>query len=198
VWKDALQHVERLPPDVRDRRRLEILLSLASSLLPLGRVDEAEKGLLAARAAVFEGVSADAELLVFIHGTGSSTAGSFGELRRAAAAAEWAELRKRFGAHVYGFEHRTFSESPIDNAIALATALPEGGFYFWIRTPIDDAKFAQALHRTYNVTVLPGSFLARDVHGANPGRNHIRVALVAPPGECLEGIRRIGAFARSL
>jgi len=80
----------------------------------------------------------------------------------------------------------------------LATTLPEGGFYFWIRTPIDDAKFAQALHRTYNVTVLPGSFLARDVHGANPGRNHIRVALVAPPGECLEGIRRIGAFARSL
>ena len=40
AWKDALQHVERLPPDVRDRRRLEILLSLAGSLLPLGRIDE--------------------------------------------------------------------------------------------------------------------------------------------------------------
>jgi transcriptional regulator with AAA-type ATPase domain/tetratricopeptide (TPR) repeat protein len=42
AWKDALQHVERLPPDVRDRRRLEILLSLAGSLLPLGRVDEVD------------------------------------------------------------------------------------------------------------------------------------------------------------
>jgi len=42
AWKDALQHVERLPPDARDRRRLEILLSLASSLLPLGRVDEVD------------------------------------------------------------------------------------------------------------------------------------------------------------
>jgi len=40
AWKDALEHVERLPPDVRDRRRLEILLSLAGSLLPLGRIDE--------------------------------------------------------------------------------------------------------------------------------------------------------------
>jgi DNA-binding NtrC family response regulator/tetratricopeptide (TPR) repeat protein len=40
AWKDALQHVERLPPDVRDRRRLEILLALASSLLPLGRIAE--------------------------------------------------------------------------------------------------------------------------------------------------------------
>jgi transcriptional regulator with AAA-type ATPase domain/tetratricopeptide (TPR) repeat protein len=40
AWKDALQHVERLPPDIRDRRRLEILLVLASSLLPLGRIAE--------------------------------------------------------------------------------------------------------------------------------------------------------------
>src|SRR5262245_8667822 len=40
AWKDALQHVERLPPDARDRRRLEILLSLAGSLLPLGRIEE--------------------------------------------------------------------------------------------------------------------------------------------------------------
>ena len=40
AWKDALQHVERLPPDVRDRRRFEILLSLAGSQLPLGRIEE--------------------------------------------------------------------------------------------------------------------------------------------------------------
>jgi N-succinyldiaminopimelate aminotransferase len=80
----------------------------------------------------------------------------------------------------------------------LATALPDGGFYLWIRTPIDDAEFARGLYGKYNVSVLPGSYLARDAHGTNPGRRHIRVALVAPPDECLEGVRRIAAFARSV
>jgi N-succinyldiaminopimelate aminotransferase len=80
----------------------------------------------------------------------------------------------------------------------LETAMPEGGFYLWIRTPIDDAAFARGLYQKYNVSVLPGSYLAREAHGINPGRQHIRVALVAPPDECLEGVRRIAAFARSL
>jgi N-succinyldiaminopimelate aminotransferase len=48
------------------------------------------------------------------------------------------------------------------------------------------------------VTVLPGSFLARDAHGANPGRNHVRIALVAPLAECVEAAQRIGRLARSL
>lgn len=77
----------------------------------------------------------------------------------------------------------------------LATAMPDGGFYLWIRTPGDDAGFARELYRKYNVTVLPGSFLAREAHGVNPGRHHVRVALVAAPGECLEGVRRIAEFA---
>jgi N-succinyldiaminopimelate aminotransferase len=80
----------------------------------------------------------------------------------------------------------------------LDTAMPDGGFYLWIRTPIDDAAFARDLYRTYNVTVLPGSYLAREAHGVNPGRNHVRVALVAAPEECLEGIRRIAAFAAGI
>jgi N-succinyldiaminopimelate aminotransferase len=80
----------------------------------------------------------------------------------------------------------------------LEAAMPDGGFYLWIRTPIDDAAFAQGLYRKYNVSVLPGSYLARDAHGTNPGRQFIRVALVAPPDECLEGVRRIAEFARSV
>jgi N-succinyldiaminopimelate aminotransferase len=80
----------------------------------------------------------------------------------------------------------------------LEAAMPEGGFYLWIRTPTDDAAFARGLFEKYNVTVLPGSYLARDAHGINPGRQHIRVALVAPPEECLEGVRRIAEFARTL
>jgi N-succinyldiaminopimelate aminotransferase len=81
---------------------------------------------------------------------------------------------------------------------AVSVAMPDAAFYLWIRTPIDDATFARDLYRQYNVTVLPGSFLARDAHGANPGRNHIRVALVAPLDECVEGVRRIAAIARHL
>jgi len=80
----------------------------------------------------------------------------------------------------------------------LSTAMPDGGFYLWVRTPIDDASFARELQRQYNVLVLPGSFLARDAHGANPGRNHVRIALVAPLAECVEAAHRIGQLARSL
>ncbi|MGH8636422.1 MAG: succinyldiaminopimelate transaminase, partial [Burkholderiales bacterium] len=80
----------------------------------------------------------------------------------------------------------------------LHTAMPDGGFYLWLRTPVDDARFARELQRQYNVLVLPGSFLARDAHGANPGRNHVRIALVAPLEECVEAMQRIGQFARSL
>jgi N-succinyldiaminopimelate aminotransferase len=80
----------------------------------------------------------------------------------------------------------------------LQTAAPDGGFYLWVRTPIDDAEFARRLQRDYNVLVLPGSFLARDAHGANPGRNHVRIALVAPLGECVEALQRITQFAEGL
>jgi N-succinyldiaminopimelate aminotransferase len=80
----------------------------------------------------------------------------------------------------------------------LKTEMPEGGFYLWIRTPIDDADFARRLQLDYNVLVIPGSFLAREAHGKNPGRNHIRIALVAPADECVEALERIMQFAGTL
>lgn len=61
--------------------------------------------------------------LVFIHGTGSHTLGGFGALPGSKA---WADLQKQFGEHIYGFEHRTFSESPVDNALQLVAVLPAG------------------------------------------------------------------------
>ena len=83
-------------------------------------------------------------------------------------------------------------------AAPLGAPMPDGGFYLWMRTPADDAGFARELQRQYNVLVLPGSFLARDAHGANPGRGRVRIALVAPLGECVEAVQRIGQLARSL
>ena len=61
-------------------------------------------------------------------------------------------------------------------------------------TPGDDAQFARQLFETCNVTVLPGSFLAREAHQVNPGRGFARVALVAAPAQCLEGARRLAQF----
>lgn len=68
---------------------------------------------------------------------------------------------------------------------------PGGGFYVWLPTPIADTEFVRRLHHEYNVLVLPGSFLGREVDGANPGANHVRIALVAPLSECVEAARRI-------
>jgi N-succinyldiaminopimelate aminotransferase len=82
-------------------------------------------------------------------------------------------------------------------AAALPCAMPEAAFYLWARTPGDDAQFARRLYAEQAVTVLPGSFIARDAHGANPGRGYVRIALVAEPAECAEAIGRVAAFARA-
>ncbi len=69
--------------------------------------------------------------------------------------------------------------------------MPQAGFYLWLKTPIDDIEFAKHLYQLYNVVVLPGSLLAREAHGANPGQNRVRIALVATPEECLEAAQRM-------
>lgn len=80
----------------------------------------------------------------------------------------------------------------------LPVVLPDASFYLWLRVPIADTAFAQALHRDYNVTVLPGSFLAREARGLNPGENYVRIALVASLEETLEAARRIAEFTQKL
>jgi N-succinyldiaminopimelate aminotransferase len=80
----------------------------------------------------------------------------------------------------------------------LPVILPDASFYLWLRVPVADTSFAQALHRDYNVTVLPGSFLAREVRGINPGENYVRIALVAPLEETLDAAQRIAEFTKKL
>ena len=79
--------------------------------------------------------------------------------------------------------------------------LPDAAFYLWAGVPAawnsSDTDFARELLAQYNVAVLPGSYLARDAGGANPGRGRVRMALVADTDECVEAAERIRRFVES-
>ncbi|WP_137920147.1 succinyldiaminopimelate transaminase [Hydrogenophaga sp. 2FB] len=89
-------------------------------------------------------------------------------------------------------------------AEVLDVALPDAAFYLWAGVPASfanavpglsaDEAFARELLAQYNVTVLPGSYLARETGGVNPGTGRVRMALVAETAECLEAAQRIHAF----
>ncbi|MFW7341209.1 succinyldiaminopimelate transaminase [Pollutimonas sp. H1-120] len=73
---------------------------------------------------------------------------------------------------------------------------PDAAFYLWARTPCDDTDFVRDLYGATGVTALPGSYLAREAHGMNPGARRIRIALVAPKRQCVEAAQRIADFVR--
>ena len=71
---------------------------------------------------------------------------------------------------------------------------PDGGFYLWPNVQGDDAAFCRDLFVEEHVTVVPGSYLSREVDGFNPGAGRVRLALVAPLAECVEAAERIRDF----
>ena len=87
-------------------------------------------------------------------------------------------------------------------AEVLDVALPDAGFYLWAHVGNvcggSDTEFARQLLQQCNVTVLPGSYLARDARGHNPGAGRIRMALVAETEQCMEAAQRIRSFVQSL
>lgn len=115
---------------------------------------------------------------------------------QAASIAAWGDE-----AHVV--ENRTLYRQKFDAvtprlARVLETARPEAGFYLWARVPGgDDQAFSRELYAQYNVLVLPGSFLARDQYGRNPGRGFVRIALVDTLASCIEAADRIERFLSS-
>ncbi len=104
-------------------------------------------------------------------------------------------------AHV--MENRRLYKQKFDAVIdilkpAMPVEWPDAAFYLWLKTPIDDVEFTRKLHDTEGVSVLPGSYLAREARGINPGTGRIRIALVATVDECTEAAQRLKRFAASL
>ena len=118
---------------------------------------------------------------------------------QAASAAAWADE-----AHVVDnraqYRDKFAQVTPLLAAV-MDVALPDAGFYLWAGLPAafkgDDEAFSRDLFAAYNVVVLPGSYLARNFNGSNPGAGRIRMALVAQTAECVEAAQRIVQFIQS-
>lgn len=148
-------------------------------------------------------VAGDAELLKAFtlyrtyHGSAMST------VIQSASAAAWLDEQHVIDNRA---QYRAkFAEVTPILASAMNVALPDAGFYLWAEVPPafggtsggSDTDFARALYAQYNVTVLPGSYLAREAQGFNPGAQRVRMALVAETAECAEAARRIVQFIQS-
>lgn len=100
-------------------------------------------------------------------------------------------------------ENRRLYRGKFDAALALLrpainVEMPDAAFYLWMPTPISDTEFARRLYQDQAVSVLPGSYLAREARGVNPGRDRVRIALVASAEECTEAAQRIRDFVSDL
>lgn len=87
--------------------------------------------------------------------------------------------------------------TPLLKQVWPQTHLPDAAFYLWIDTQADDTVVAKQLYQQLNITVLPGSFLAREAHNINPGEGFIRMALVAPTEETIMAAQRIAEQLRT-
>jgi N-succinyldiaminopimelate aminotransferase len=111
---------------------------------------------------------------------------------QAASAAAWRdemhvqENRRLYQAKMTLFYDRVHPHLPL--------VRPQAGFYYWVQVPGADTDFARALYLKRNVAVLPGSYLARTVHGFNPGTGQVRIALVGSLEETGEAIERLLDF----
>jgi N-succinyldiaminopimelate aminotransferase len=74
---------------------------------------------------------------------------------------------------------------------------PDAGFYLWPDIGLSDEIFTREIYAQQHLKVVPGSYLARTANGFNPGRNRIRMALVASLEECTEAANRIVEYVNS-
>ena len=182
----ALQAAKALGRD--DFRRLVVFTSLSKR----SNVPGMRSGFVAGDAAVLKNFL----LYRTYHGS------AMGPVVQAASIAAWNDE-----AHVLAnralYRDKFMRVTPM-LAEVLDVRLPDAAFYLWAAVPVnrqgnaEDIAFARGLLAQYNVSVLPGSLLAREAHGVNPGRGRIRLALVASVDECVEAAERIVSFTAGL
>ena len=141
-------------------------------------------------------VAGDAQLLKSFLLYRTYHGSAMGGAVQAASAAAWGdEAHVRENRRLY--RNKFAQVMPILQPV-MDVRLPDASFYLWAGVPPafggDDAAFARALYAACHVTVLPGSFLAREAAGFNLGAGRVRLALVAPVDECVQAARRIAAF----
>ena len=102
--------------------------------------------------------------------------------------------------HQYSLKFKAVLEILNDPSISdrFAVTQTDASFYLWAKTSMDEEQFAQQLFAQQHVTVLPGSYLSRTIEGINPGKNRVRMALVASVEECIEAAERIKRFIQSV
>jgi aspartate/methionine/tyrosine aminotransferase len=115
--------------------------------------------------------------------------GQRGEHRRVAR--RGARRRETAGSIARKFEPRSDPE-PV-----AGRDMPDAAFYLWAHTPIPTRVHAR-LYEAQAVSVLPGSYLARESGGINPGTDRVRIALVSSTKECAESARRIRDYVKTL
>lgn len=108
---------------------------------------------------------------------------------QAASAAAWAD-EEHVKANRAAYDEKYETVLPILKTV-MTVQRPDAGFYLWPTLHCDDKLATQRLHAEENVAVVPGSYLAREVSGHNPGQQRIRLALVAPLADCREAAHRI-------
>lgn len=161
-------------------------LVMFSSLSKRSNVPGMRSGFVAGDAAIIK------KYLLYRTYHGCAMSGSI----QAASTTAWSDE-----AHVV--ENRRLYREKFDVALSILkpvceATLPDAAFYLWLPTPISDTEFARRLYIDKNVSVLPGSYLAREAQGINPGTNRVRVALVSNVEECAESARRIRDFYKSI
>ncbi|MDX5151503.1 MAG: succinyldiaminopimelate transaminase [Acidiferrobacterales bacterium] len=93
-------------------------------------------------------------------------------------------------------QNRQLYKQKFDEVIGILSPVlpvqqPDASFYLWPEVPWGDETCARELYEQQNIKVLPGSYLSREANGINPGRNRVRMALVATPEECADAAKRI-------
>jgi N-succinyldiaminopimelate aminotransferase len=92
------------------------------------------------------------------------------------------------------YQHKFARVLPILRAVLPRLERPDGAFYLWAQIEGDDLRFARALYERAHLIVLPGSFMAREAHGQNPGRGRVRISLVPELAQCIEAAERLRGF----